>query len=88
MEGKGYRQPLVWSILECFYNAAGSIRDAMCVTMSVKLTGHSLRLELHKISHASGLKEAHHALGAFSRCWKDRYPKAVKCLMAACKSSC
>ncbi len=44
--------------------------------------------DLHKISHASGLKEAHHALCAFSRCCKNRYPKAVKCLMAACKSSC
>lgn len=42
----------------------------------------AVKADLHRISHASGLREAQSALGRFSRRWKPIYPKAVACLLA------
>ena len=41
-----------------------------------------VKADLHRISHASGQREAQRALGQFSQRWKSLYPKAVACLLA------
>jgi transposase-like protein len=47
-----------------------------------KADRETVKKDLHKISHASGIREAQSAIGAFCRSWKDIYPKAVACLLA------
>ena len=42
----------------------------------------AVKNDLHRISHASGIREARSAIGAFCRTWKDPYPKAVESLLA------
>lgn len=42
----------------------------------------AVKNDLHKISHAAGIRDARSAIGAFCRAWKDRYPKAVASLLA------
>ena len=41
----------------------------------------AVKNDLHTIQYASGIKKAQMAIGAFVRRWKDRYPKAVSCLL-------
>jgi len=38
---------------------------------------NAVKRDLHKISHASGIRQARSALAQFSRNWNDRYPSAV-----------
>jgi len=38
---------------------------------------NAVKRDLHKISHASGIRQARSALAQFSRNWNDRYPRAV-----------
>jgi len=40
-----------------------------------------VKRDLHRISHAPGIREARGALGRFSRRWQVRYPKAVASLL-------
>lgn len=47
-----------------------------------KADQEAVKADLHKISHASGKREAQSALGHFSRRWINLYPKAVACLLA------
>jgi putative transposase len=42
----------------------------------------AVKKDLHRISHASGIREAVSAIGEFSRTWKEPYLKAVQCLLA------
>ena len=41
----------------------------------------AVKNDLHTIQYASDIKKAQMAIGAFVRRWKDRYPKAVSCLL-------
>jgi putative transposase len=41
-----------------------------------------VKTDLHKISYASGLREAQGALDSFCARWKERYPKAVSSLVS------
>lgn len=41
-----------------------------------------VKSDLHRISRAPSLQRAQQALGWFCSCWKDLYPKAVRCLLA------
>lgn len=47
-----------------------------------KVDQEAVKADLHKISYASGIREAQTAVGDFSRKWKHIYPKAVACLLA------
>ena len=47
-----------------------------------KADQNAVKADLHKISYASGIREAHTAVGEFSRTWRHIYPKAVACLLA------
>lgn len=41
-----------------------------------------VKTDLHKISHASGIRQAQRALRDFKATWEATYPKAVECLLA------
>jgi putative transposase len=47
-----------------------------------KADWEALKGDLHKISHASGLREAQGALGSFCARWRHLYPKAVSSLLS------
>ena len=47
-----------------------------------KADQQAVKADLHKISHALGIRQAQSALGQFSQRWKHLYPKAVACLLA------
>jgi len=40
-----------------------------------------MKSDIHKISHASGIREAMTAIKRFSLKWKKTYPNAVNCLL-------
>ena len=41
-----------------------------------------VKSDLHRISKAPSLQRAQQALGRFCSCWRDLYPKAVRCLVS------
>jgi putative transposase len=41
-----------------------------------------VKTDLHKISYASGIRDAQSAIGEFCSKWKLQYPKAVACLLS------
>jgi putative transposase len=41
-----------------------------------------VKSDLHRISRAPSLQRAQQALGRFCSCWRDLYPKAVRCLVS------
>lgn len=47
-----------------------------------KADREAVKADLHAIQYASGIRKAQVAIGAFSRSWKQSYPKAVACLLA------
>jgi putative transposase len=47
-----------------------------------KADWEAVKGDLHKISHASGLREAQGVLGSFCARWRHLYPKAVSSLVA------
>lgn len=47
-----------------------------------KADWEAVKADLHKISHASGLREAQGALGSFCARWGHLYPKALSSLLA------
>lgn len=47
-----------------------------------KADKEKVKADLHRISYASGIREAQGALGQFTNKWKHTYPKAVACLLA------
>jgi putative transposase len=47
-----------------------------------KADREKVKADLHKISYASGIREAQGAIGQFASKWKPAYPKAVACLLA------
>jgi len=48
-----------------------------------KVHREAVKKDLHKISHASGIREARSAIGEFCHTWKETYPKAVASLLAS-----
>jgi putative transposase len=47
-----------------------------------KADWQAVKIDLHAIQYASGIRKAQSALGAFCARWQESYPKAVACLRA------
>lgn len=41
-----------------------------------------VKTDLHRISHATGIRMAQKSIGRFCQRWKSKYPKAVSCFLA------
>jgi len=64
-------------VQRCWAHKARNVTDKVR-----KADSEAVKKDLHRISHASGIREAQSAIGTFSRTWNDTYPKAVQCLVA------
>jgi len=64
-------------VQRCWAHKARNVTDKVR-----KADREAVKQDLRSISHASGIREARSAIGAFCRTWNDISPKAVQCLLA------
>ena len=64
-------------VQRCWAHKARNVTDKVR-----KADREAVKQDLRRISHASGIREARSAIGAFCRTWNDICPKAVQCLLA------